>query len=258
MNRSAQRAPLIVILVLLLTGILVAWLASRDTVERGSSSPAYAPDAYVHGASLEEWTARHWQWTLGFPVSASPGMDATGASCAIGQHGPVFFVPRNLAPCSVPEGVTVMIPVAGAECSSVERPPFTGDDEDALRECASSDADRYTNLSVTVNGEPVPLVGRYRAGTELFSVVLPEHNVLGAAPGAGWVVADGYSVLLKPLPPGEHTIIVHTETIDGVVLPDKLLLLTVVEPARGGPAVEMTSPPSATPGSSPIATPAIP
>lgn len=255
MNRSAQRAPLIVILVLLLTGILVAWLASRDTAEQSSSALAFAPDAYVHGASLEEWNARHWQWTLGFPVSTNPGMDPTGASCTIGQHGPVFFISRNLAPCTVAEGAVVMIPIAGAECSSVEREPYTGDGEEALRACARSDVDRYTNIAVTVDGTPIPGITRYRTGTELFSVVLPEHNILGAAPGAAWSVADSYNVLLRPLPPGDHTIIVHTETVDGVVLPDKLLRLTVVEPAWDAPVPET---PIGTPVASPVATPQAP
>jgi hypothetical protein len=240
--------------VLLLTGILVAWLASRDTADE-TSSLAYAPDAYVHGASLDTWSARHWQWTLGFPVSTSPGMDPTGASCMVGQHGPVFFMARNLAPCTVPEGAVVLIPVAGAECSSVEREPFTGDDEKALRDCASADVDRYTNISVTVNGTLVPEIARYRIGTELFNVVLPEHNILGAAPGAAWVIADGYNVLLRPLPPGEHTVIVHTETVDGVVLPDKLLRLTVVAPAWDAPIVPVTP---GTPAASPGATPQAP
>lgn len=258
MNRPAQRAPLIVILVLLFTGILVAWLASRDTADRSAASPAFPPNAYVYGASLEEWSARHWQWTLGFPVSANPGLDATGASCAIGQHGPVFFMPRNLAPCTVPEGVVVLVPVAGAECSTVERAPYTGEDEDALRDCAATDVDRYTNISVTVNGAPIPGIERYRTSTERFSIVLPEHNILGAAPGAAWAVADGYNILLRPLPPGTHTIIVHRETIDGIVLPDKLLRLTVVEPGWHAPAVELPGATPETATSSPIATPQAP
>lgn len=255
MTRSSAPWPILVLFVLILIGGLVAWLASRE-VSDNADALAYSPDAYVHGASLDEWSARHWQWTLSFPVDASPGQDASGERCTLGQEGPVYFVPRNLAPCTVPEGAIVMIPVAGGECSSVEAFPYWGGDEETLRACAADEAARYANITVTVDGETIPAVERYRTTTPLFSALLPEHNILGVEPGAAWVVADGYNVLLRPLPPGEHTIIVHTETADGLVLPDKLLQLTVVEPAWADPAVhEVFVTPRATPHATPMATP---
>jgi hypothetical protein len=253
--RSTARVPVLLILGLLLIGAFVAWLVSRET-DDVASAPAYPPNAYVHGASLDEWSARHWQWTLGFPVGISPGQDASSESCTLGQDGPVWFMPRNLAPCTVPEGAIVMIPVAGGSCSSVEAAPFWGEDEESLRACAAREAERYANISVTVDGEPIPGIERYRTSTPLFNAFLPERNVLGVDAGAAWFVADGYSVLLRPLPPGEHTIIVHTETADGIVLPDKLLELTVVDPSWASPAVhEVEVAPRATPAGTPGATP---
>jgi hypothetical protein len=257
--RSSARIPVLIILALLLIGAFIAWLASRET-DDVASAPAYPPNAYVHGASLDEWSARHWQWTLGFPVGTSPGQDASGDSCTLGQSGPVWFMPRNLAPCTVPEGAVVMIPVAGGACSSAEAAPFWGDEEQSLRDCAAREAERYANISVTVDGETISGIERYRTATPLFSAMLPEHNVLGVDAGAAWVVADGHNVLLRPLPPGEHTVIVHTETADGIVLPDKLLRLTVVEPAWAPPAshdvhVFPRATPASTPEASPIATP---
>lgn len=267
MHRRDGRIPLMIVLALLFVGALLAWIASRDTGE-GAASAAYPASAWIHGASLEEWSARQWQWTLGMPVDTNPGLDATGENCTAGQSGPVLFMPRNLAPCTVPEGSTVMIPVAGGECSSFDPAPFSGSDEQALRDCAAREADRYVNIAVTVDGAPIEDIGAYRTSTPLFSAMLPERNVLGAPAGATWVVADGYTLLLRPLDPGEHTIIVHTETADGVVLPDKLLQLTVVEPSWVAPVTpepagaEATplpfpraTPPPATPSASPLATP---
>ncbi len=232
-----------------------------------------APGSYVSGASLDEWNTRHWQWTLSFPVGASPNQDGSGARCMQGQSGDVVFIPRNLPPCTVPEGSAVFIPVAGGECSSVEAVPFWGGDEQSLQACAAEEASRYANIAVTVDGQAIPGIERYRSATGTFSVALPEHNVLGAPAGVAWAAADGYAVLLRPLSPGEHTVIVHTETADGLVLPDKLLTLTVVEPSWSAPArhevatppatpsatplsaTPMTSPAPATPSASPIATP---
>lgn len=259
MTRSPNRMPLVIVLVLLVTGVIVALLASRQTSEV-ASSPAYAPGAFVSGASLDEWHARHWQWTLSFPVGANPTQDGSGELCLRGQSGNVVFIPRNLPPCAVPEGGIILLPVAGGECSSVEALPYWGGDEDALEACAAREATRYANISVTVDGDLVPGIERYRSASGPFSVVLPENNVLGAPAGPAWVAADGYAVLLRPLSPGEHTIIVHTETTDGLVLPDKLLTLTVVAPTWSAPAIHdvatpAASPRSATPDASPIATP---
>lgn len=253
MTRSSAKLPIIIVLVLLLVGVMVAVLASRDTRD-GASSLAHPPEAYVHGASLEEWTARHWQWTLSMPVGGHPGQDASGDACLAGQSGPVLFMPRNLPPCTVPEGATILLPISGGECSSVEQDPFSGDDEQALRNCAAQEADRYVNVSVTVDGEHIPNIDAYRTSTPLLPVALPEHNVLGAAPGLAWSVADGHMMLLRPMEPGEHTIIVHTETIDGVVLPDKMLELTVAEPAWEAPASPpaQATPAEATPMASPV------
>lgn len=251
MTRNSPRMPLLILLVLLILGVVVAVLASRQTSDV-ASSPAYSPGAYVSGASLDEWNARHWQWTLSFPVGASPNQDGSGALCMQGQSGDVVFVPRNLPPCTVAEGSVVFIPVAGGECSSVEAAPFWGGDEESLQACAAQEAARYANIAVTVDGEVIPGVERYRSATGPFSVALPEHNVLGAPAGVAWVAADGYAVLLRPLSPGEHTIIVHTETADGIVLPDKLLTLTVVEPSWSNPAVHEVATPKATPAATAI------
>lgn len=251
MTRTSARMPLIVILVLLLTGIIVAVIASRQTSDT-ATSPAYAPGSYVSGASLDEWNTRHWQWTLSFPVGSSPNQDGTGEMCMHGQSGAVVFIPRNLPPCTVPEGHAVLIPIAGGECSSVEAIPFWGGDEDALRACAAQEASRYANISVTVDGDVIAGIERYRSATGPFAVVLPEQNLLGAPMGPAWAAADGYAVLLRPLSPGEHTIIVHTETADGIVLPDKLLTLTVVKPAWSAPATHAITTPLATPVASPL------
>lgn len=95
----------------------------------------------------------------------------------------------------------MFVTIVGTECSTAEPPPFTGETEAELRACASADVDRYTGISVRIDGELVPDIGAYRASSPIFSVTLPEHNVLGVLPGSANAVADGYQLLLAPLPP---------------------------------------------------------
>ena len=224
------RGRLILLAVLCLVG---GWLASLVTI-RPPLPPGggiiYAPDDVVAGATLGEWSAKQWQWTLSLPIGANPGQDVTGASCATDQDGSVFFLPRNFPPCRVPADTLIFVPIVGTECSTAEAPPFHGASEEELRSCAVADVDRYTNITVRIDGEEVPDIATFRMTSPIFRVVLPVHNVLGVPAGDAEFVADGYSLLLAPLAPGEHQIMVHVELTDGTVLPDKLIHLTVVEP----------------------------
>lgn len=250
-NHNSRTYSILLIALIFMIAMFVA-LALQPSPS--SDSVVYGPGVLVEGVSQEEWSARHWQWTLGLPAGSNPGQDVSGASCAYGQSGPVFFVPRNFAPCTIPAGKSILIPIAGTECSVSERPPFSGTSEDELRNCAAGEMERYTNIEVRIDGEVVPNIQAYRVSSPLFSVVLPENNVLGAPAGMTYATADGYQVVIKPLPPGEHEIVVHLELADGTVLPDKLTRITVVEPTWETPSATpvMASPINASPVATPV------
>jgi hypothetical protein len=233
------------ILVLLMFTLSVPTMGRMQATPEPSTSPvadatpvepqgiAFAPEADVHGASLGKWSARYWQWVTSLPVGVNPAQDPSGERCGYGQNGPVFFVPRNMPPCTAPADVALFIPIAGSECSTLEPPLFQGATEAELAACAAEVADRYTGVVVRVNGEVVPQIERYRAQSPVFTLQLPEDNILAAPAGTGRAVAAGYQIILPPLAPGTHEILVHVEVKDGYALPDKTLRLTVVEPARG-------------------------
>jgi hypothetical protein len=230
MRETTTRTRLLLLLGLILLGGVVSTLVRDEGPRVLDDVPVVDPKSSVDGRSLAEWSARHWQWTLGVPVGANPGQDVTGATCSAGQSGPVFFIPRNFPPCTVPTGQYILVPIVGSECSTVEPPPWHGENEAALRQCAGADVDRYSRIVVRVDGVLVPDITTFRAPSPQFSVELPEHNVLGVPAGEANVVADGYLLLLAPLPPGEHEIVAHIELADGTVLPDKVLPLTIAAP----------------------------
>src|SRR5215213_632052 len=154
----------------LLLGVLVLLAAvvgssSAQEATPIARAPVLAPDEPVSGATLAEWSARHWQWTVSLPIPVNPGQDVTGASCGYGQSGPVFFIPRNFPPCTVPAGAVLLVPIAGAVCSTVEPPPYAGRDEVELRACAAAEMDRYTGIVVRVDGQLVPDIKAYRTSS---------------------------------------------------------------------------------------------
>jgi hypothetical protein len=188
----------------------------------------YAAGAEVQGATIGQWTARFWQWTVSLPIGSNPGQDPTGGSCGAGQDGPVFFIPSNFPPCVVPAGRAVYVPIVGAECSTAEAPPFYGRSGRELIACARNEVDRYTGIIVRIDGALVEDIPRHRATSPVFRMSLPDNNVLGGTPGVAVAAADGYQILLAPLEPGPHQLMVHVEMTDGTVLPDKVMTLTVV------------------------------
>jgi hypothetical protein len=104
------------------------------------------------------------------------------------------------------------VPLLGSECSTVEPPPFFVRDERELRRCATGAvamAEReqdMTAMQLTVDGQRVADLAAYRAVTPRFTLWFPEHNLMGSASRVADSVADGYQVLLRPLPVGEHLV----------------------------------------------------
>ena len=241
-----MRRPLAAVLVLLCALSLAGGgLAAQEASP--AASPVASPvgtaeltipvDEPVAGLSQGEWSARQWQWLVSFPNEASPNADQTGARCGFGQSGPVFFLAGLVGPgpaeraCTVPADTAILLPVFGAECSTVEPPPFFGRDEAALAACAAAalgSGPDPAGMEITVDGQTLGDLGRFRMATPLFTLVLPEDNIFGTPAGVGSAVADGYFVMLAPLPPGEHVV----ELRSSISLTYRLTVVapTVVEP----------------------------
>lgn len=213
-----RRIMLLVVLTILLTGLSAPVTAQEATPATAAGEiTVVEPDESYAGASLGEWSARWWQWTFSFPMEMSPSFDSTGERCGYGQSGPVFFLPGNYgAPgtvtCVVPEGTAIFVPVFGVECSSVEPPPFFGRNEEELRACVASFADdAFTDLQARINGEEVPDLEDYRSSSPVFPLPFPANHVFFEVPkevsGVALAVADGYSFIIAPLPPGEYEIV---------------------------------------------------
>lgn len=88
---------------------------SRDQV--GVANPGiHPPCSRPYGLTYGEWSARWWQWIESIPKATNPNLDTTGADCAQGQTGPVWFLAGDFGGtvvrhCTIPTGVSVLFPV---------------------------------------------------------------------------------------------------------------------------------------------------
>lgn len=174
----------------------------------------------VKGNTYGEWSARWWQWLLSIPEATNPNLDETGADCAQGQTGDVWFLAGNFGgepvvrSCTVPKGSFLFFPILGAlfGAAVADCEPSLPDvvcNINDLRAAVEEREDNPVRLRLNVDGEIMTrpdLIGQ-RVTSPVLDITLPEGNILGIDPGLYTPqVSDGYWIMLQPLPPGEHTI----------------------------------------------------
>jgi hypothetical protein len=212
---------------LILSALLTLILAVPAEMAQAAATPAvFQPTARPYGKTHGDWAALWAQWFFRVPLHKDandhskgilhPNFETTGATCAAGQAGAVFFL-ANLHPdtanavrrCTVPAGKALLLPVASGICSNL--PGERKSVADLQDECRRS-LDVVTEASVEIDGVAVPNVLSYRAQSRPFSYRIPKDDCcflgeLGAKPGTYWpAISEGYFVMIQPLPKGQHTI----------------------------------------------------
>lgn len=188
--------------------VLVCVLASHvqtTPAETGQGGADTGPLAAgpVEGGSLGEWTARWWRWALGQWVA--PYLDPDGRLCDVGQDGPVWFLagtdgtfkPRRV--CVVPEGKHLLVPV-------INMVHWQPRDSDApcteLQARAAVNNNKLASAVVLLDGEPLGDIRLRRVRSDGCFRMDPDD------PGSRLGAADGYWLMLKPLPRGRHTLVI--------------------------------------------------
>jgi hypothetical protein len=199
-----------------------------------SSVPATAyvfpRQATLFGESYEGWAARWWQWVTAIPKSVNPN---EGGPCDVDQSGEVFFLGGNFGgtssrSCALPAGKAIFFPIlnsAVAQCPELAGEGYTCEvlmSEDQLHDITTGTMDLDKTLTLEIDGQAVDGLDEYRAHSDTFASLAPEDmedrvwticagpirdNACGVLVGSEReVVTDGYWVMLRPLPPGDHQI----------------------------------------------------
>jgi len=187
------------------------------------------------GMTYGEWSAVWWQYVLSQPTSNPTNplldFDTTGENCKLGQTGssPVFFlVGANVGTpvtryCNVPAGKKLFFPLVNLFNVHVEGDGL--DDAAALWENLALFYKRpfeATGLYARLDHQDVASRPPRRkwsyacAGenqpegqncTPAFSLNFPDNNLFGIPKGLyAPAVAEGYYLMLEPLPVGYHTL----------------------------------------------------
>jgi hypothetical protein len=164
------------------------------------------PGEKVAGATQAEWSARWWQWAGSFDLSVSPVADTTGKLCASKQSGSVWFLAgtyethRTIRQCTVPAGRYLFFPLI----NYVTLPTSEGSaDCEFVTRHAARITDDVSSLVLDIDGVRSADLQQHRQATQpcfnLAALAEPPTEIFPSA-------ANGYYVMLKPLPPGTHTL----------------------------------------------------
>lgn len=181
-----------------------------------SVNPQVIPhNAVYRGKTYSQWEASFWQWALALPLGPLPHpfADCTRPISA-GQSGNVWYwsapdIPNELCDQSatvIPAGTSIFLSTLDDEASSLDAPPFNDPTATGQLAIAQQFANFIQDLFVTIDGVPVKDVTAYRTTTAQFTFNAPTPWIFNTTGGSGTGVGDGYFFMLKPLPPGPHTI----------------------------------------------------
>ena len=216
-ERAARRARLLPLVALGVLLIAFAFPAAASATH--PPAPRVVPPI---GKVYDHLSVDWWQYILAQPAATNPLNDPTGARCATGQHGLVFFLVGGFGDariqrddCTVPFGRLLFFPLVNA--IDVHVPGDGLDTPEAVWEDLQTTLGfRVDSVFASVDGVPVQNLrpGRFRACAgpaagcaPAFSIALPAGNLFGIDPGTySPAVADGAYLLLAPLAPGRHTI----------------------------------------------------
>lgn len=191
-------------LILLPAVIFTTSFAAADKINPG----VFPTNSKPYGLNYPEWSVKWWQWLVQIPSKNNPINDATGANCAEGQSGPVWFTAGgNTGPvvrdCTIPAGKAIAFFPLTFECSYAE--DSTLKNEAQLRSCAANSLQGGVP-QVSIDGVNFKSLDLYRMQSPIFKFTFPQDNIFGARPGPTQAVSDGWFIMLQPLTPGKHTL----------------------------------------------------
>jgi hypothetical protein len=202
--------------------LLVSTPVFAESINPGVSPLNSPPSGVTFGKLNASW----WQWFFSVPASKNPGLAADGAvDCSVGQSGNVWFLAGQFQgrgsdthSCTIPAGKTLVIPLINSWVDNIcNKPPLS---VPRLRAIAANFVTPVTSLFASIDGQPLTDLQSHRAISPVFNYMLPSSNdnVISAVfevpiPGPCWpsltvapAVADGFYIIVPPLPTGLHSI----------------------------------------------------
>jgi hypothetical protein len=208
--------------------VSLALLSQQPALADAQDNPGILPpQSRPYGRTYGAWGAQWWKWQVGIPPEENPVLDESGEFGDVDQSGSVWFLAGNSGGTTertlvVPTGKALFFPILTQfwGCPSPEERAFLEgvaialgmdpDDVAALTDVAlmhlviGAQMDSVSALSATIDGVAVQHLEQYRAQSPVFT--FEDLDFFGVEGECSPAVADGYWLMVAPLPAGEHTV----------------------------------------------------
>jgi hypothetical protein len=194
----------------------------------------YEKDARPFGRTVTHWSEQVWAYIYAQPFDHNPFLDTTGADCAVGQAGPVWFLPavpgstlgtEVTRSCAIPHQRAIILQLASLmndyPCPDPNFKPAPGQSlYDFLMAPVTPAIDMVSGFQVWLDGVEIQDVVGYRfTSPRLFEFtgdLSMQQNFDVCVTGKRQpAVSDGIYLMFKPMAPGPHTILVHGQDMEG-------------------------------------------
>jgi serine/threonine protein kinase len=163
------------------------------------------------------WAQQWWKWMMELPLTDESGIGHPFRADAlfdvnqnVVRNQNVWFLGSpfgsHVRECVIPQEVYLFIGMVNAECSDLENAPFIGATQEQRAAGANELAELIVDLYVEVNGKAVDDPYSFRVASPDIKFNAPTPWIFTERGGRGKSSADGYYLMLYPLPPGEHII----------------------------------------------------
>lgn len=190
-------------------------LAQDQESAAGSATTVVPPTEAPLGTSYADWGAAWWRWLLNVPAIEDP----EAGDCQAGQGGDVFFIPH------VPPGVSISTDclvgadqwiLASAGGTVWDNADGSGSTPDDLLALVEADIPMFSEPAVIIDGEEVADIESYWVVDPAFTIEYGADNPYGLAEGTWDAAMGGWFVMIPPLEPGAHEVVVR----DAIDIPD--------------------------------------
>lgn len=197
-----------------------------NIVRAQSTDPFTFPiNSSPYNISFKDWLAKYSTWYFSVPKHEnwnfrnSPNYVSRDCSYLQDRASPVFFLPYVGAElgsvatmsCTVPQNKSILVSIDGATSDYSDPTVKTKSPEELIKLVTQSNI--YPNpFKVTLDGHPLALTNEemYKIQSNLYDLSLPVNNIWGEPPGPDKAITQGWWIMLKPLPPGDHILHYYT------------------------------------------------
>ena len=202
---------------------LMLFLTNLNFVRASSSDEYFSVDSSPYDKSYQQWMEDWWKWYVSVDKQHSPNFEGLvdnhmQVECSYNQNtsSPVFnlwFINPDRGQvveesCNIPQGKAIAVPI-DLGLMDYNDPKVSVKTEDNLARIVKESNIYPNKFDITLDGTPINFTNdeSNRVSTNLFNVTLPQNNIWYDEGVANLpAVADGWILVLKPLPPGEHVL----------------------------------------------------